>query len=609
MSFKNLEERFNANVNKLYAGATNKFANGRASTGRNDDPLIVRAPGKGYWTKLESRSTPVESGKNDVKRLTLFQLSPNGIQFLAKQQLLQTGNTFEFTRALNPAFVVGNGVPFLHVKRNLRPLTELVGKTDRGYANVKTMGQLQFSTYNSLKSKGIPAFYDREEPGAVNASRPNIAQSIGKRLLAPLNALKDTVLGTISAFNPLQKRNVGEIRDKWGKESWLLSRPELIDYSKGIQKIIAQNQKNGSNDVTSGIALNFTPTTNRYSDRNNPTAVQTKENVIKFIKYFDPGQSLASVGPGTDKPNSVKAKRGVNGGNLVNPLSKNQGKISYIKDPLNTELPTKTNHELQPYNKLLSPDAAAVKGISDIITVSFAMGKNNHIQFRAFVKDLQQNATPEYKFYQYIGRVEKFINYTGVQREISFKLGIIAFSQDELDIVWKRINYITSFVYPYGFNRGIMQPNIIRLTIGDVYKDQPGYVTSLGTNFSGITDTWEIARGKQVPISAEMDIKFTLIEKYTKIASSPFYGITEAPGSGFVQPIEIPKTTQQPSNSRQEPSNQTPTQVNVDRRTSNTEEDSATSTRRSSRGLPNFIPSNTFSNTEEALARGLGGIG
>jgi hypothetical protein len=112
-----------------------------------------------------------------------------------------------------------------------------------------------------------------------------------------------------------------------------------------------------------------------------------------------------------------------------------------------------------------------------------------------------------------------------VQRDVSFKLGVLAFSKDELDIVWKRINYLTALVYPYGINKGILQPNIVRLTIGNLYINQPGYVSSLSTNFSDLTESWDIDR--QVPIGATMDIKFTIIEKRTTVASTPLYGITE----------------------------------------------------------------------------------
>ena len=161
MAFKNLESRFNENVNKLYSAGTLKFENGKPSNGRNDDPLIVRKPGNGYWGFGESRSLPVRSALIDVKRLTLFTLSKRGLLFLAKQQLLQTGNTFEHTRIINPVFAVGNAVPFLHIRRNLRPLAigGTVGKvlsligitknaTPNSPADLRKIAQLQQETYD-----------------------------------------------------------------------------------------------------------------------------------------------------------------------------------------------------------------------------------------------------------------------------------------------------------------------------------------------------------------------------------------------------------------------------------------------------------------------------
>lgn len=516
MTFKNLEERFNSKVTQLYAGATNKFANGIASKGKTDDPLIVRAPGKGYWANSESRMLPIKSTVEDVKRLTLFQLSKSGLLFLVKQQLLQTGNTFEVTRLINPLFVVANAVPFLHINRNLRPLSNLVGKTDTSYENVKKLGQLQVGTYNSaIKNWKIPKYIPTS---SSNNSKSNLFSTLG-------NAIKNIATNALdtatSLVNP--QRNVGE---KFGytADGWKKSRPELA--ANNMVDVVSVRNK-------------------QYQDYVNSYFIAQKEKTTPFVKYFTSPDGISNITNGVpadqNSPISVQGNRA----SIIRVATRNPKKISYIKDPLNTELKTKDTNKLQPYSKLLSPAAAAFAGISDAIIVSFAIGNNNPVQFRAFIKDLQQSANPTYNQLQYIGRIEKFVNYTGVQREISFKLGIIAFSRDELDVVWKRINYITSFVYPYGFNRGIMQPNIVRMTIGDVYYDQPGYITSLNTNFNGITETWELDNGKQVPISAEMEMRFTLIEKYTKIASSPFYGITEKMTNDFVEPIKVPITQQQ----------------------------------------------------------------
>lgn len=522
MSFKSLEQRFNEKVNELYAGATTKFENGKPSAGPNDDPLIVRRPGNGYWGPMESRATPIESAKQDLRRLTLFQLRPNGIQFLAKQQLLQTGNTFEFTRALNPAFVVGNAVPFLHIKRNLRPLNELIGKTDTSPANVKSMGQLQNTTYNNLKSKSLPNFPEIQLPTAFN--RTGIGETLRNRLLAPLRALRDTVANTISSFSPSQKRNVGEIIDKWGPESWKVSRPELVTYIPRIQKILYDAQRSQAPQLLVPVGINLS----------------VNVGMTSFIKYFDAAESIRSAQNTIPSvPASVVAKRRPNGQLPQSPRSKT-GNISYIKDPANTLDSTSTL--ISAVRALTTPPAynRINNTFNDPINVSFAMGNQSPIKFRAFITNLTEASNPQYQTFQYIGRTEKFVNYIGIQRDVSFKLAVIAFGKDELDVVWRRINYLTGLTFPYGFTRGLLQPNIVRITIGNVYRDQPGYITSLTTNFNEPGDSWEIDNGKQVPIGATMDMKFTLIEKATKVANSPFYGITEEM-RGFDKQILVPK--------------------------------------------------------------------
>lgn len=578
MSFKNLEQRFNASVNKLYSGAKLKFEDGRPASGPFNDPILVREPGDGQaGIKTEGRSLPFVSAPRDLKRLTLFQISKSGIMFLLKQQLLQTGNTFEQTRLINPAFVIGNAIPFLHVRRHLRPISELFSSTDRSYTNVKKLGQLQRTTYDTAG----------KEP----------ERGIGKFL----KSLVSPVTNTVSAFTA--KRNVGE------ELTWEQSRPELGEAGDGSEYIVSISNKTGRlfrfggevtyvtkfgvgegeavyrtyTDLTDGekkwthVDLGYVTYENSefsplavtfgLSERANESSLQTKydqsivqekidiqnpiydniENDIrKFLAYFDADDESIRAS------SQAKFSTGTSGGTINakelaretrDPSTgKSLRKISYIRDPSNLLETNRKQTSLFKSPVTLDPayreltgmgNTPEEKNFDDPIVVSFAMGNNSHVQFRAYITGLQQTATPDYTPLQYIGRVEKFINFKGIQREISFKLGVIAFSKDEIDIVWKRINYLTGLVFPYGFNRGILQPNIIRLTIGNIYVNQPGYITSLNTDFSGMSETWDLDR--QVTIGALMDIKFVLIEKATKIASSPFYGIT-----GDVLPETIP---------------------------------------------------------------------
>jgi hypothetical protein len=628
MAFTGLEQRFNEKVNELYAGAKNKFEDGRASTGRTDEPFIVRRPGEGQpGIKLEGRSLPVVSTVQDVKRLTLFTISKRGLLFLAKQQLLQTGNTFEHTRVINPLFVVANAVPFLHVKRNLRPLAlggavkSFLGKLGIGnnqsmygdvastnMINLRKIGQLQQETYNKKAEiasvtgllKKIPvigqtisAFSAKRSMGEVGdgwtESRPELKSYPSFIVNSPV--VIDTVLGPINIFREYGRsissgyRTYLQFSDKEEKSTYkktassippkyyigsstrgevtqvinsnLLKVSEysvpnnIIDRYENDKSVYGTStvKKAIDDEINKNIATVSAAITELGKNLRDPARGQA------FLKYFDSdigayySEANGATSVNTNAQKMAESYRQVNKKNL-----------RYITDPSNNILPNPTENIQSPYNQLNND-------WDDPITVSFAMGKDNAVRFRAFITDLQQRANPQYKALQYIGRMEKFINYTGVQREISFTLRVVAFSKDELEGVWTRINYLTGLVFPYGYNKGIMQPNITKLTIGDVYKDQPGYVTALDTTFNDAGESWEIDTGKQVPIAATMRMSFTLIEKRTKIAASPFYEITKGSGK-FTDDLTPPKKKDAPVDAnKNEPSGDTPAKVEVENRT------------------------------------------
>lgn len=616
MAFTNLEKKYNQTVNKLYKGDRTKFNDGKPSVGLNDDPLITRRRGDGYFgaaSRALGRAIPVSSAFQDVKRLTLFTLSVRGITFLVKQQLLQTGNTFEQTRLINPLFAIGNAVPFLHLRRHLRPITggpggALLKKTDVSYANVRKLGQLQKSTYDGFTQNaggGIGAFFKKlagpitstisaltakknvgedfgygtpTSPEGWGKSRPELGKA-DKDYVVGFNAPLFKFGGAINTTSFTGQRygaipsSVGNWSGKYTtylrltneERSWSYQHIGYTDYTKdfakarpdrGLDYIPLDDGESvvGDDPRTSVLAedVSNTGVLNLYEDATFYTKNQVFENQkkyvemesawlqeatnndeerIPFLKYFSSDVEVISGERQVDE--STGAVFSQNAKYFAQNRSDLSKRISYIKDPFNETSPNSSENILRPYRNIRNDDT-----LEDAINISIAMGNDDPLRFRAFIKDLQQTASPEYKNYQYIGRTEKFISYVTVQREISFKLGVLAFSKDELSIVWKRINYLTGLVYPYGINRGILQPNIIRLTIGNVYVNQPGYLTGLSTNFNEISESWDIDRG--VPHGAQMDMKFVLIEKKSRIASSPFYGITEqmSGSAGFAQSIE-----------------------------------------------------------------------
>jgi hypothetical protein len=615
MSFKNLQQRYDERSKELYRGATYKFDGGKASRGANDDPLIVRKPGDGYFggaSRLLGRFLPASSAAEDVKRITLFTLSTRGIAFLAKQALLQTGNTFAKTRVLNPTFAVANAIPFLHVQRNLdvsnpaaaikgalgiTAIQDLISRPEplSGDA-LRRAGQLQLETYNNLlppESRVLGGFVDKipfvsQLKGVVSAAR---GQDIGRPEIG--GQPKDYFVGRLTrqpvteetsqaeaqsrsflqkAGDFLKRKTLGEAKPgtfKYGgkvtvdgftgprygaitPKDWdgvyttYMRLGGQSDYLVTANTYPQSTNISARSDTLSTVAketLPITPigtdnflfdTAVTYADKWNVELGKDRRSDIKFLEYFSSGEG--AVKSNNSATNASEIAKG------VRQLAGETGqfkKISYITDPLNYPLQTNKNR-LQPYATLPAP----VDG-TDSIIVSFAMSKDDPVQFRAFISELNESTAPQYKSYQYIGRIEKFISYSSVQRNLSFKLELVSFSKDELQTMWRRVNFLTGLAFPYGINKGLLQPNIMKVTIGNLYKDQPAYIQNISSNFADVS--WDIEDG--VPMRATVNMQLVLIEKRTALADSPFYSITESDGvfvtnrTPSVVPSEQPNTT------------------------------------------------------------------
>lgn len=159
----------------------------------------------------------------------------------------------------------------------------------------------------------------------------------------------------------------------------------------------------------------------------------------------------------------------------------------------------------------------------DYVTVMFFDYVNKTtIPFRAFISNVSEAVTPQFSDNKYIGRIERNVVYVGVQRELSFQLRVHALSEAELDVVWQKVNYLTGLCFPAKYFSGYMVPPLVKLTMGDLYRDQPGYIRSLTHTIEDGT-SWEITEGRQVPHGVVMNISFVTLEKSQMRTTSSFY--------------------------------------------------------------------------------------
>lgn len=210
---------------------------------------------------------------------------------------------------------------------------------------------------------------------------------------------------------------------------------------------------------------------------------------------------------------------------IINP-TRRTGVTRYLSDDINTQAifdtPGAEVSETQAIN--ISRDR------QDLINVwffDFVNGKT--IPFRAFISGLSESTRPEYDDKRYIGRNERNIVYLGVTRDVSFQLKVHAFSDHELENIWKKIDYLTGLCYPGDYNMGFMVPPFVKVTIGDLYKNQPCYIKDLQKSIEdGIS--WEVTPGAQVPHGVTMNISLSIIEKSQKKTGSSLYEFTTVTG-------------------------------------------------------------------------------
>jgi hypothetical protein len=199
--------------------------------------------------------------------------------------------------------------------------------------------------------------------------------------------------------------------------------------------------------------------------------------------------------------------------------------------------------------------------------------------FRAYLDGMSDSLSPNWTSENYIGRSEPVYTYTNAERELAFNLKLFAQTKDELNMIYKKMNRLTSLCYPEYKNswalhgvdpdtaegkkaivkagdRTRMKPPLVKLRIGELfgYKDSSspeggyggmtGFIKSLTYTFPD-ESPWEIQEGYRVPKYITADITYQVIHGEPPSldfangdeSSETFYGITQL--NRFIYPGEV----------------------------------------------------------------------
>jgi len=132
--------------------------------------------------------------------------------------------------------------------------------------------------------------------------------------------------------------------------------------------------------------------------------------------------------------------------------------------------------------------------------------------FRSTITGLTETFSPSWDSAKFIGSAFNFYTYGGIERSVSFNFKVYSLNAKEHKAAWQRLNFLTGLTYP-GFTaaNAIIAP-FMEITIGDMYKNKPGFIESLSYTIDDNTG-WQInqTNKKQKYVSSKNGetLKFT----------------------------------------------------------------------------------------------------
>lgn len=170
--------------------------------------------------------------------------------------------------------------------------------------------------------------------------------------------------------------------------------------------------------------------------------------------------------------------------------------------------------------------------------------KDDIIVFRATIDSLSDTHSPGWSEAQMIGRADPNYIYTGYTREISVNFTVYATSRDEVKPIWRKLNALAGYTTPeYGVNTIAMKSPWLRMTLGDLFVQQPVIISSLSYTLADADTTWEInVEGDptmmEVPHKVTVQMGLNVLTDWLPQKHGKFYSLAKTFDGQTGTPIE-----------------------------------------------------------------------
>ena len=128
-------------------------------------------------------------------------------------------------------------------------------------------------------------------------------------------------------------------------------------------------------------------------------------------------------------------------------------------------------------------------------------------QFRSTISGLSETFSPGWDSNKFVGNPFNYYTYTGIERGISFSFKTFSLNAVEHKIMWDKLNFLTSLVYPQGYyNNSAVAPPFIRFSLGDLFDKRYSFIESLSYTYEDTTP-WQVENSEVTSDSTNVDMK------------------------------------------------------------------------------------------------------
>jgi len=457
----------------------------------------VQLPKKLIPTRI-SLNEDFKKGKEPDTMTTLAKIKKDGAGNLVGKLLAQNAKGTPKQIANN---VLGAGIGLL--KGEIKK--KLFGAAKQAAQNLAKKGDSEVQYDSSAKYSDTINPYDEDYFKRNDLSSVLVAKdtkfgaddTVKKKVDELVPRSKDPINVSKNPFAKLQDK----LKDVKGK-----AEEKLSEAKKQGQQAIASGKKIG--DTKNG-PTNLTDAKIKYSETVDETAdeIKLRNDLSSKLEALNTAVTEMKNEPNTGpkRKQTYSSFKNIKAKTLSTQFGIDKKDFLNEKTPYdNTSLKLKDNTNLDDY---------------DFITFKFhSISQKRSANFRATLTGVSENISPSWDSAKFIGSPFNYYTYSGIERSLTFSFKVYALSPKEHISNWQRLNFLTDLTYPQKFIvGGTFTPTFIKITIGNLYKEQECFIESLSYTFDDNVG-WNIGSPTSVGISDKAKFKIdgevTSIDNY-----------------------------------------------------------------------------------------------